>query len=117
VIEDQAGRARSAENYYRLALGVDPDFPSALFNLAILRTAGGDTGEAIDLYRHIITVEPDNAAAHNNLGYALRSVGQEADGNAEITRASQLDSHFAAPPASRATLSTDTKPASRRPIA
>jgi Flp pilus assembly protein TadD len=102
VIEDQAGRAKSAENYYRLALSVDPDFSSALFNLAILRTAGGDTGEAIGLYRHIVAVEPDNAAAHNNLGYALRSVGQEADGNAEITRASQLDTHFAAP--------QDTKP-------
>ena len=49
VIAQNANRALEAENDYRLALLIDPNFSSAVFNLAILRTSAGSTVEAIQL--------------------------------------------------------------------
>ena len=51
MIEQADGRVQLAEGYYRAALDADPNFVSALFNLAILRTTAGATQEAIDLYQ------------------------------------------------------------------
>jgi tetratricopeptide (TPR) repeat protein len=95
VIDQSQGRADSAENNYRLALQIDPNFTSALFNLAILRTAAGSTQEAIQLYRRVIAAEPNNAASHLNLGFLLLQTGQQADGNAELALAVQLDPNLA----------------------
>src|SRR6266542_2390903 len=55
VIAMRAGRTQEAENDYRLALLIDPDFPSALFNLAYVQSGKNipaATQEAIELYRH-----------------------------------------------------------------
>ena len=70
---------------------IDPDFAPCLFNLAILREGAGAYLEAIDLYRHVITVDPSTAEPHLNLAFALRSVGQEAEAQAEHNRALDLD--------------------------
>ena len=83
-----------AETYYRTALIVAPDYPQALYNLAILRTAG-DPWEAIDLYRHLIALDPKDAKSHLNLGYALRSVNQADEGQAEIAVALRMDPSLA----------------------
>lgn len=91
VVEHFAGRKRSAENYYRLALATDPNFFLALFNLAVVRAEAGDTREAIDLYREAIAQQPDDPGPHRNLGVLLRSIGQEADGDAELRRALELE--------------------------
>jgi tetratricopeptide (TPR) repeat protein len=64
---------------------------AALFNLALLRASDGAPQEAIGMYRRIIAQNPGDARAHLNLGYTLRSVGQEPDGVAEIRRAADLD--------------------------
>lgn len=101
LIDQQAGRVESAERNYRSALQVDPDFPSALFNLAILRTVPSPN-EAVDLYRHLISVKPDWAAAHLNLGFLLIHRGQASEGHAELDLAIRLDPTLAQrlPPAS-----------------
>ena len=39
VIDQAANRYDAAENNYRLALGIDANYPPALFNLAIVRAA------------------------------------------------------------------------------
>lgn len=90
VIDQSAGRTASAEQDYRAALSIDPDFAPALFNLAIVRTEPSPT-EAGNLYRHVISLEPANAAAHLNLGFVLKSMGREDEGNAELQRAVHLD--------------------------
>jgi tetratricopeptide (TPR) repeat protein len=86
-----ASRHTRAATSRRTALGIDADFVSALFNLAILRTALGDDDEAVDLYQHIIELEPENAAAHLNLGFVLIAKGFEARGQAELAEAIRLD--------------------------
>ncbi len=70
---------------------------SALFNLAILRGVAGANQESADLYRRVIAVEPNNAAAHFNLGLVLRLLGQTAEAQTELTKAQQLDAKLVAP--------------------
>lgn len=68
------GNAVKAEAEYDAALRLDPDFPSALYNLAVLKSAG-DPQAAVDLYRRVIAVQPDNASALFNLGVLLYQAG------------------------------------------
>ena len=90
-------RPVAAESFYRLALVSDPDFESALFNLAVLRRDQGDSQEAMDLFRHLITVNPDHARAYLNLGLVLRVTGQPQEGDAAIERALELDPNLQVP--------------------
>lgn len=99
VIDETAGRNTDAEKQYRQALLTDPDFVPALFNLAILRTPV-DVWEAIDLYRHIVSLQPSNARAHLNLGFALKAAGLTDEGNTEISKALAIDPTLGGKPAS-----------------
>jgi tetratricopeptide (TPR) repeat protein len=90
-------RAAAAEAYYRLALEQDPTMASALFNLAILRGNVGANQDAADLYRRVIAVEPNNAAAHFNFGLVLRFLGQTAEAQQEFATAQRLDAKLVAP--------------------
>jgi tetratricopeptide (TPR) repeat protein len=90
-------RPVAAESYYRLALEIDPSFGPALFNLAILRFEAGSAKDAIELYQTLLAASPDYAAAHYNLGVALRSIGKQREGDEEIARAIGLDRTLAPP--------------------
>jgi Flp pilus assembly protein TadD len=43
------------------------------------------------LYEKVIAIEPKDAEAHLNLGFALQALGKVAQGNAEIAEAVRLD--------------------------
>jgi tetratricopeptide (TPR) repeat protein len=90
VIDQVEDRLPSAENNYRIALSIDRDFQQALWNLAILRTDLGGQTEAIELWRHYLTLA-DAAGAHFNLALLLRATGNQVEGNAEMSRALELD--------------------------
>lgn len=92
-------RAFVAQGYYQQALEIDGNFAPSLFGLAVIRSgqAGVPPQEPIALYRAVIAVEPNNAAAHYNLGLLLRVIGQVAEGEAEIQKARQLDPSLTAP--------------------
>lgn len=86
VIDQSAGRNSTAELEYRTALQFDANFAEALYNLAVLR-APVAPAEAADLYRRAAAVKPSFADAHLNLGFLLISMGQKAEGKAELDRA------------------------------
>jgi tetratricopeptide (TPR) repeat protein len=90
LIAQQAGQSAQADSQYRQALIVDPNFAVALFNLAILRTQPAPQ-EAIDLYRHAITLNPKDAASHLNLGFLLDSQGVKDEARSELKLAVGLD--------------------------
>ena len=93
-----------AENEYRLALSLDPNYGPALFNLAIARVALGDNTEAISLYRTYVSVLPNDPNGHLNLGLLLRQTGDVSGGNAELAIALQLNPQLIIPsPAPTAT--------------
>ncbi len=60
-----------------------------------MRKAAGDNTEAEEFYRRVITIDPKNGAAHLNLGFLLEETGREAEGEAQLQRAVELDPSFA----------------------
>ena len=70
---------------------------SAIFNLAIIRAQAGANQEAADLYRRVIAIDPNYAAAHFNLGLILRVLGQNAEAQTELATAQRLDPKLVAP--------------------
>ncbi len=98
-ISQRQGHLAAAESYYRLALDQDSRMPSALFNLAIVRTSLGAPTDAIVLYRQVIAADPESAVAHFNLGLLLRQAGQTAEAQQELATAQRLDAKLIPPAA------------------
>jgi tetratricopeptide (TPR) repeat protein len=90
LIEQINGQSVAAEADYRAALAVDANLIGALYNLAILRGSSAPD-EAAALYRRAISANPKMAVAHLNLGFLLISMGNRAEGKAELDQAVALD--------------------------
>jgi tetratricopeptide (TPR) repeat protein len=90
LVEQVQGQNAAAVADYRAALEADPTLVSAIYNLAILRS-GAAPDEAIDLYRRAISVQPDMALAHLNLGFLLIAQGKAVEGTTELRQAATLD--------------------------
>ncbi len=80
----------AAESHYQAALAIDPNFVSALYNLATL-VATSSPVEAETLYEQVIKLAPRDADAHFNLGFVLISLGKKAEGQAQIRVGVALD--------------------------
>lgn len=80
----------AAKTEYLHALAIDPNFLSAMYNLATLE-ASTSPNDARVLYEQIIKLSPRYAAAHFNLGYVLLSLGQRSAGLAQINEGVRLD--------------------------
>lgn len=80
----------AAKAEYLAALAIDPNFISAMYNLATLE-ASTSPNEARVLYEQIIKLSPKYADAHFNLGYVLISLGQKSAGLAQINEGVRLD--------------------------
>ena len=92
-----ANKPGIAEGYYRQALEIETNHAPSLFGLAYVRAQQDGMQEAIALYRRVIALDPNNGAAHYNLGLLLRIAGAIADGDAEIARGRQIDPSLPAP--------------------
>ena len=90
VIAQSSGRTRVAQLNYELALAIDPNFTAALFNLGTTLTRTDPAGAA-RAYRRLVAIQPGNAGAHLNLGYALRALGQNDEARKEFDRAVTLN--------------------------
>lgn len=83
----------SAADEYHKVLAINPNYVPALFNLAICETKTS-VPEAIALYQQVITLSPKYAAAYLNLGYAQKSIGDNAEGTRNLNKAYKLDPSF-----------------------
>ena len=73
ITYEDAGDSQSAEQSYREAINLDPEYCDAMDNLAILLKQNGNVDEAIELYQQSIAVKPDNDVAHLGLANAYSS--------------------------------------------
>ena len=89
LIYQTEGNSAQAESNYRAALAIDPNFQNAIFNLATVRTSQAQQ-EAMQLYQHVVQLNPSWAEAHLNLGFVLIQLGQKAQGKAELAIAVKL---------------------------
>ena len=90
VIEQRAGRDAAALESYDAALATDPDHVPALFNKAILLETS-DLPGAVELYRTVIDLDEERAAAHMRLGFALVHLGEKVEGEAALAEGLRLD--------------------------
>lgn len=87
------GKADEAQAQYAKALALDPNCPSAHFNIAVTAVMAGALDEAEEHYRKALPGRPD-AATHNGLGYVLARQGRDTDAIVEFRAAIAIDKHF-----------------------
>jgi len=90
VAQGELGNIVEARLCYQNAILVDPAYGEAYFNLAVTFRAE-QPNKAIELFSKALELDPDYAAAHRELGFSLRRVGDFANAVHHINRAIQLD--------------------------
>lgn len=90
----RAGQIAVAEQAFRRASELDPEFPDAHNNLGNVLKDQGRLDEAAACYARALELKPDFAEAHNNLGNALRAQGRLDEAAASFARALALKPGF-----------------------
>ena len=85
------GRNEAAVAHFERAVALDPRNPKALDQLARARFQDRRYQEAVELYRTVLAVLPDNAQAHANLGATLYRLDRPEDALRSFERALFLD--------------------------
>jgi tetratricopeptide (TPR) repeat protein len=84
------GRLDDAEQSYRQAVRLRPEFPEALTNLGNLLVDRGQYEEAEACCRDAIRLRPDFPEPHSNLGNVLRALGRPEEAEASCREALRL---------------------------
>jgi len=90
-----AGDLTQAERIYQQILQSDPHQPDALHLLGVIALQLGKNDKAADLIAKALTLKPDFAKAHNNLGLALQGQGKLDEALASFQKALALVPDFA----------------------
>jgi tetratricopeptide (TPR) repeat protein len=95
-VADRAGDFKTAEEFYRRGLVIQPDQPDALNNLAyliLLRSGdkGGDIAEAQKLASRAVALAPTNASYYDTLARIQAKQGQRESALASFEQALKLD--------------------------
>ena len=91
----QNGRLNDAE---KLAVSITKEFPEHQYAWKVLGAVFGATGrksEAVDANQTAVTLSPQDAAAHNNLGITLHELDRLDEAEASYRQAIALKSDFA----------------------
>jgi tetratricopeptide (TPR) repeat protein len=80
-----------AENAYKAALSLDPDYLEALVNYGSLKNEAGDLDGAIELLVHAVEVSPNEPKAYVNLGNAYYSKGEYYSAMQQYRAAKEVD--------------------------
>jgi tetratricopeptide (TPR) repeat protein len=86
----QAGKTADAEEQYKLSLKMKPDYLPALLGYAQLKDQVSRPDEALQLYQRALTVYPQEASVHNNLGLCYARQGRLDEAIVALTRATRL---------------------------
>jgi len=87
----RAGKPRQAIVAYEKAIKENPSWPEFWTNLGKASELTGENGKAADAYLQAVRLEPDEAAAHLNLGIALYKIRYYQDAKAELQKALELN--------------------------
>ncbi|TYC49230.1 tetratricopeptide repeat protein [Rhodobacterales bacterium] len=87
----RSGNLEAAQDAYLAILKDNPKDPDGLHFLGLLHFDAGKSENAIELIRLSLAENPDNAAAHNNLGNILKLTGDDDAALSAYLRAVELD--------------------------
>lgn len=90
-VAQNAGQLALAEERYAQALILQPQHLGALNAMAVLYAQSERVDQAITLFRRALTLDPNAAYVHNNLGYALLLAGRLDDSAAALKLARDLN--------------------------
>lgn len=87
---EAAGDDASAEQAYREAIDLDPQFCDAMDNLALLLKRAGKYADTVDLYQRSIAIHPDGYVAHLGLANTYNQLKQYDNAIAEYETLSKI---------------------------
>jgi protein O-GlcNAc transferase len=90
----KAGRLPEAERLYRQVCAADPNHAGSFHRLGVVAHQLGRL-DAVDLLKRAVSLKPDVAEAHNDLGNVLGAHGKFAEAAACFERAAVLKPEFA----------------------
>ena len=90
LLAQRADNNTLAIKQYDAALKADPTFSSALYNKAIILEPD-DLDASVELYRRALAADPELAAAHMRLGFALLHLGEKAEAEKHLATGVKLD--------------------------
>lgn len=90
VIQQQAGQEAKAVASYDAALATEPHHVPSLFNKAILLESD-DLPASVELYRQVVEIDDQRAAAFMRMGFAMVHLGDTKDGEAALEQGLRLD--------------------------
>ncbi|HUF71903.1 MAG TPA: tetratricopeptide repeat protein [Gammaproteobacteria bacterium] len=86
-----AGRLAEAEKGYRLILEAVPEHADSLHLLGVIGLQTGHLEPALDLVQRAVSLRPDGAVYHSNLGQVLERLGRFDDAERAYRMASEVD--------------------------
>ena len=76
VAHHNAGELPRAEGIYNQILEADPNQPVPLHLLGVIAHQTGNNEKAVELITRALTLQPDYAEAHNNLGLVFQKLNK-----------------------------------------
>jgi tetratricopeptide (TPR) repeat protein len=93
-VDQIQGHRSDATAAYLQALGIDPRFTQALYNMGVLETETNPSS-AISYYRRELQVDPNDPSGNFNLGVLLVKAGQSGEGDIYIEQGVRLNPSLA----------------------
>ena len=90
VVSKALGIIDKAEQGFRRAAEINPNFEPAYINLGIALKDQGKLDEAIASYQRALEIKPDHAETHYNIGIALQEQGKLDEAIASYQRALEI---------------------------
>jgi tetratricopeptide (TPR) repeat protein len=91
------GAADKAESHYRAVLALDPAFPKAHFNFALLKAEQSDFPTAVAAFQKALAADPTDAAAHFQLGRVYELMKDNAKATQQFRLALEYDPRTSQP--------------------
>lgn len=92
VLSRREGNLKNAETAYQRTLVLNPDHPTALYNLGNLYSDMHESQKAKDAYLALIEIDPRHSNGWNNLGVVLKEGGELKEAEHAFRKVLEIDS-------------------------
>ena len=94
IFLNEIGKHKEAELELKKAISLNPEYPNAYYNLAVLYIGQGNFEKAELELKKTIKLKSDFAIAHYNLGFILKDQGRLKEAETHTQKALEVDNQF-----------------------
>ena len=94
IFLNEIGKHKEAELELKKAISLNPEYPNAYYNLAVLYIGQGNFEKAELELKKTIKLKSDFAIAHYNLGFILKDQGRLKEAETHTQKALEVDPQF-----------------------